>query len=283
MKKIILLISSFLLSFGVHAQQNILIYAGPGAGPQSLSNTLAMVKSLVADKYTIKTVSYEEIIAGEWIKDTALLIMPGGADRPYLAKLKGAGNDNIRKYVQNGGQMLGICAGAYYSSDRLEFDKNGPLEVTGERELKFFPDLVEGPTYLGFDYNDVQNVKGMRAAKIYWQNDPAFSPQHEFFVFYNGGGHFVNAERHSNVLILARYSSEIPDKPLQQPAAIVECKVGRGKAILSGPHFEWEPDSITTEPEEMLAIKNTLTAQNANRIILAKHLFTRLGIDLKNP
>lgn len=281
MKKILLLISCLAVSFCVNAKQNILIYAGPGAGPKSVANTKLMIQSLVSENYTIQTVGPEEIIEAGWLYDTALLIMPGGADRPYLEKLHGPGNHNIRDYVKKGGKFLGICAGSYYASDRLEFDKGGPLEVTGERELKFFPGLVEGPTYSGFDYNDVQNVNGMRAAKIYWQNDAAFAAQREFFVFYNGGGHFVNAENYPNTLILARYSSEILDKPNYMPAAIVECSVGHGKAILSGPHFEWEPASIAIEPKHMAIIKEKLTAENANRMELAKHLLARLDIELK--
>lgn len=281
MQKILLFIGCIAVSLCVNAKQNILIYTGPGAGPKSIANTLLMLQTLVADHYTIKTVGPEEIIGTAWLNNTNLLVIPGGADRPYLEKLRGKGNKNIRNYVQNGGKLLGICAGAYYASDRLEFDKGGPLEVTGERELKFFPGLVQGPTYVGFDYNDVQSVNGMRAAKIYWQNDMAFAPQRDFFVFYNGGGHFVDAENYPNVIVLARYSSEILDKPNQQPAAIVECSVGKGKAILSGPHFEWDPSSIGVEPQQMNAIKTKLIAENANRIELTKHLLARLGIEIK--
>ncbi len=269
-------------SLPVLAQENILIYVGPGAGPKSVANTLRTIKALAHPKYTIKTVTPDELINPTWISNTALLIMPGGADRPYVEKLSGKGNANIKQYVQNGGKYLGICAGAYYSADRIEFAKDDPeLEVTGERELKFFPGLVEGPTYAGFDHRDTQQVAGMRAAKILWHTEQPFAQNKEFTIFYNGGGHFVAAENYPSVIILARYGAELPSQP-QQPAAIIECAVGKGKAILSGPHFEWHHDSLEGDNKDLLQIKRNLAQQDTDRMNLAEHLLTRLGIAVRN-
>jgi biotin--protein ligase len=207
--------------------------------------------------------------------------MPGGADRPYLERLGGKGNANIREFVNNGGNFLGICAGAYYSADRIEFAKGDvDLEVTGKRELKFFPGLVEGPTYSGFDHRNTDNVSGMRAATIHWTHDTTFANDKDFVLFYNGGGHFVDAEQFSNVTILARYAAELPNRP-NSPAAIVECKVGTGKAVLSGPHFEWFAESLEDSEHEMVLIKQKLSDDNANRMELAKHLLARLNIATK--
>lgn len=281
MRKIITALCLLTASFSVLAQQKILLYVGPGAGPKSIANTLATLKLVVANKYEIKTVGPEDIIDDTWIKDTALLVIPGGADRPYVAHLSGQGNANIRLYVANGGKFLGICAGAYYSADRIEFAKGDKvLEVTGDRELKFFPGLVIGPTYAGFDYRDVQSVAGMRAAKVYWNEQTPFKNEHEFVIFYNGGGHFVGAENHPNVKVLARYGRELPSQP-HQPAAIVECKVGQGKAILSGPHFEWDPASLEENHQDLVQIKSNLAAANQDRLQLVKHLLNRLDIKTK--
>ncbi len=265
-------------SVAVYAQQDILVYVGPGAGPASIRNTLATLEALVpADKYTIKTVQPEDIIDPAWMQNTALLVIPGGADRPYLEKLAGKGNANIRAYVKNGGKFLGICAGAYYSADRIEFAKGDTvLEVTGERELKFFPGLVEGPTYAGFDYRAVKNVSGMRAATIYWNVEKPRYARQDVTLFYNGGGHFVNADQYPNVVVLARYGEELPTRP-DAPAAIVECKVGKGTAILSGPHFEWYPETL--DGPEYAALRNKLTQRAEDRLIVAHNLLGRLDIE----
>lgn len=257
---------------------NILIYSGPGAGPLSVSNTVTTIRSLVSSNYKVIEVGPDVILSDAWLDNTSLLVMPGGADRPYLAKLKGKGNDNIRKYVENGGNYLGICAGAYYSADYIEFAKgDAELEVTGKRELKFFPGLVSGPTYLGFEHRDLYQFKGTRAARLFWQLEEPFAKNKEFLIFYNGGGSFMHPEKYANVEVLARYQPEA-DQASDYPAAIVECKVGSGTAILSGPHFEWDPETLDTNCAQLCIIKPPLVIGNPDRLRLTSHLLNRLGI-----
>lgn len=271
------------LSSNIYAQAlNILIYSGPGVGPKSLANTVSLFSSLAAENYIIKTIGPDTIISGDWLADTALLVIPGGADLPYMEKLGGAGNQNIREYVQNGGKFLGICAGAYYAADSIEFAKGDPsLEVIETRELKFYPGVVQGPTYPGFDYTPPQNIAGMRAATVYWQAGQPFTVNQEFVVYYNGGGHFVAAEDYPQVRILARY---LPEKPnnLVDLAAIIECKYGEGTVILSGLHFEWDPDSLDNSLPQLSEIKSQLSCNNASRLSLARHLLQRLDIYLNS-
>lgn len=277
MRKIFSFLGLIMASLAVYAHENILVYVGPGAGPSSIVNTIATLEALASSKYIIKVAQPEDLIDPTWMQNTALLVMPGGADRPYLEKLTGKGNANIREYVKNGGKYLGICAGAYYSADRIEFAKGDEdLEVTGERELKFYPGLVEGPTYSGFDHRNTANTAGMRAATIYWNADQPKYAMQDVTLFYNGGGHFVNAEKYPEVIILARYGEEAPGRP-DSPAAIVECTVGKGKAILSGPHFEWHAETL--EGPEFAAIRAKLKQRSADRLIVAKSLLERLDIE----
>ena len=269
-----------LLCGSISAHTNILIYSGPGVGPKSLANTVTMIKQLTGSNYTILTVGPETIIDQAWINNTALLIMPGGADKPYLEKLAGQGNANIRNYVNNGGKFLGICAGAYYSADRIEFAKGDKdLEVVGDRELKFFPGLITGPTYAGFDYRGTNANNGARAAKLYWQDTKSLNITDKFTVFYNGGGSFIAADKYSNVTVLALYGIELRNT-LKAEAAIVECVVGKGKAILTGVHFEWDPCTLDTSYKQLLDMQPILIEENSNRLGLAKHLLERLDIAL---
>lgn len=257
-----------------------MIYAGSGVGPKSLENTISLLESLISDKYTIHAVDSDTIINRAWLADTALLVMPGGADLPYMEKLGGLGNQNIREYVLNGGKFLGLCAGAYYAADRIEFAKgDSRLEVVGSRELKFFPGLVQGPTYAGFDYAPPHNQAGMRAATIYWQDGHPFANNQKFVVYYNGGGHFVNARQFSGVTILADYAPEIVAQ-ISKHTAIVECKVGKGRAILSGVHFEWEPGVIDDASPRLVDTRSKLQHNNDARLLLARHLLQRLDVRL---
>lgn len=276
-KRILLIMFLSVVSFVSAAKENILIYAGPGVGPKSLANTISTIKNVVASKYVIKTIGPEDLIKTDWLQDTSLLIVPGGADLPYMAMLRGQANANIKNYVENGGKYLGICAGAYYAADRIEFAKGDPvLEVVGDRELKFFPGIIAGPTYSGFSYN-VADISNMRVAEIVWQAGKPFIIGHEFFIFYYGGGHFVEPQAYPNVTVLANYGKLSSDS-VHQPAAIVACKVGKGKAILSGVHFEWEPGIIEDSNLNMRNIKIQLLTTNADRLELVKHLLSILDI-----
>lgn len=58
-----------------------------------------------------------------------VLCIGGGFDLGYLKSLTITGCEKIKRFVENGGYYIGICAGAYFASDYLEFDLNGPLEV----------------------------------------------------------------------------------------------------------------------------------------------------------
>ena len=155
--------------------------------------------------------------------DADLFVMPGGKDCPYHAALQGAGNRKIRQFVEKGGLYLGICAGAYYGCAEVDFDRGHPLQVIEKRELKFFDGKVVGPAY-GLGTYDYQSERGARFAKL-------LTADGFFYAYYNGGPTFQGNFENAN--ILASYA-DLPG----YPPAIIECKIGLGKAILSGVHVE---------------------------------------------
>ena len=141
----------------------IYIYNDLGADKAIVQHTIFTLNKLLSPKYQINTINAEQVIQGSWQQNVSMFVMPGGADLPFVAKLNGVGNNIIKEYVQNGGSYLGICAGAYYASSYVEFDKAGVYEVLGERELKFFPGKSIGPVLAKFDYF---TRSGARAAEI---------------------------------------------------------------------------------------------------------------------
>lgn len=119
------------------------------------TNILCRVISRHVDEnlHPIDVVKPEEIVVGKFTPDdTALLAIGGGYDLGLIETLGARGMSNIRDYVMAGGSYLGICCGAYFASDKIEFDKGGPLEVVGERYLKFYPDAMIGPLFKPYDY-----------------------------------------------------------------------------------------------------------------------------------
>ena len=161
----------------------------------------------------------------------SLLIFPGGRDIPYHQALRGVANRHIHRFVQEGGSFLGLCAGGYYGSAEIEFEKGGALEVIAKRELQFFPGLARGPAYgLGkFCYQKRTRSADCPLTPLFFRQASQISA-----AYYNGGCAFISPEEYEDVSVLARYA----DLPME-PAAIVQCRVGKGQAILCGVHPEY--------------------------------------------
>ena len=76
---------------------------------------------------------------GDWQDSCAALVLGGGYDLGFLQSLGQEGTDEIRSFVLQGGTYIGICAGAYFACDHIEFEKGSKMEVCGNRPLKFYP------------------------------------------------------------------------------------------------------------------------------------------------
>lgn len=202
------------------------------------------------------------------------IIMPGGADLPYCAALNGEPNLMIHKFVEDGGSYIGFCAGAYYASSYVEFDRGGALEVSGKRELSFFPGVSRGPAY-GTGTFHYDTDEGARLVPIIWCGSEEKAPD-PLFVYYNGGGIFVDAESYAEVKVLARYG-DISG----HPAAIIECQVGKGRAILSAVHPEYDLSSTAPKSSHSTEIMEELKRHEEGRRWLLGELIKRGVVDRK--
>jgi glutamine amidotransferase-like uncharacterized protein len=207
----------------------VLVYCDKGAGPRSVREMVRTLRFLEPTA-KIKLVKASHFLNEEWEQECDILVFPGGRDLPYVEALSGLACNRIHDYVLQGGKYFGICAGAYFASSFIEFEKGGSYEVCGHRELKFFPGKAVGPLFERnvFRYD---SFDGACAAPIEW-NKQTFS------LFYHGGCTFEKVEQYPDVEVIARYAS-LP----QNPAAMILSKVGRGKALLSGVHPEYCPSN----------------------------------------
>ena len=198
------------------------VYCDKGSSVLSIVGILELFK---ISNINAKLITADELINTPWGKNAKLLVIPGGRDLPYQEKLKGTGNDKIKSFVKNGGIYLGICAGAYYACNDIEFDKTGDLEICEKRDLGFFPNTAIGPIFgpNTYKYNSHESA---HLLEIVLMNNLSLH------FYYNGGCFFKNAKISSNTQILARYKDN-------DEAAIIKCKYGKGYAYLSGVHFEY--------------------------------------------
>ncbi|RCH87598.1 biotin holocarboxylase synthetase [Rhizopus azygosporus] len=202
---------------------NVLIYNGNGTSPNSVKQTYNTLKILLGHAYDVMKVDATTLRNEPWQETCSLLVVPGGRDSPYCEDLQGQANDKIKNYVSQGGSYLGFCAGGYYASKEIEFEKGTPIEVIGSRPLGFYPGMCRGTMYPGFVYN---SEKGARSVSVVYG-------QQDIKTYYNGGGYFVDAKKMEGVEVVCTYKDT-------DEAAGVLCKVGQGSALLFGVHPEYD-------------------------------------------
>ncbi len=164
-------------------------------------------------------VSDSQLLNEPWEESTALLIMPGGRDKPYVSSLYPKGTTKITNYVLNGGKYMGICAGAYFACSEIEFELDRPdYAVKEPRYLKFLDCLAKGSVTANFSYDDT----GGSVLPITYMDVKT--------AMYAKGGCSFHPKDTENISIIAKYENG--------NVAILQKSVGLGKIILSGPHFE---------------------------------------------
>ncbi|KAK3316494.1 biotin-protein ligase [Apodospora peruviana] len=264
---------------------NVLVYTGTGSTAESVKHCLGSLRQLLSPNYAVIPIAETALLKEPWAPTCALLVVPGGADMGYCRVLNGVGNRIISQFVRRGGAYLGFCAGGYYGSQRCEFEVgNQELEVTGPRELAFFPGTCRGATFKGFAYH---SERGTKAAKILVKKDAfpdACVLSDVFSCYYNGGGVFVGADKmaENGVRVLAEYADDVDVESGDVKAAVVYCKVGDGAAILTGPHPEFAAANLHKQPDlpGYDSLLEKLAADDDARNNFLKACLTELGLEV---
>ncbi|KAK6518521.1 biotin holocarboxylase synthetase, variant 2 [Arthrobotrys conoides] len=213
--------------------------------------------------------------------------MPGGADLGYCKALNGTGTRILKQYVRRGGKYLGFCAGAYFACADIEFEKgNLALEVTGSRELGFFPGLCRGAAFKGFEYNSEVGARFCKldiTSKLLDMGSPD-----NLRSYFNGGGVFIDSHllTDQGVDILARYRDKLDIGEEGGKAAAVGCRVGAGYALLVGAH----PEFVTGTLEQLSSMGQEGTnglpenweSNEKQRLMFMSALFKLLGLKSNN-
>lgn len=291
--------------------RTVYIYNDEGTSSESLTQVTESLQEILSDDYSIAHINSDGVIAGQWRKDGALFIMPGGADLGYVKKLQGQGNAMIKDYVTRGGSYLGICAGAYYGASYIEFNKGGELEVLGERELKLFDGKAIGPAIAKYSY---ENKSGARAAQIELKIPDNELNGELVSVYFNGGPYFMEKSDNYFITQATNFNSEYkqeydanPDNDNIIPAnqinsvndddassdnrfigyyrgvdyflpAIAQIEYGRGAVILSGVHLEYNYKKLDSSDPHLQKITDQLSLDDSARYALLKLVCKQLGL-----
>lgn len=95
-------------------------------------------------------------------------------------------------------------------------------------------------------------------------------------VYFNGGNYFDVENNHHAVKVVSRYV-DLPN----QPPAIVKCNCGKGVAILSGPHLEYDAQDIDDGDVLVKDIIPELQKSALKKHVIMKSLLMDMNIMLK--
>lgn len=265
---------------------NVLVYSGPGTTPNSVKHAVESLRMMLSPHYAVTPVSETLLLEQPWEAKTAVLVIPGGADLPICGLFNGEMNARISTFVRKGGKYIGFCSGGYYGSARCEFEVGDPqMEVSGSRELKFFPGTCRGSAVKGYVYDSEEGARAMRLS-VNQEILPKCAAN--VFAYHNGGGMFVNAHKYPNVEIIARFSDPIDveddDTESNVNAAVVVSTIGRGKALLSGPHIEFYPELLAPDCDlpEYKTMTQKLMSTDTDRLEFLRACLSRLGLKVNS-
>ena len=105
------------------------VFEGFGGAQTCIWETVKAVS--LDEDMTVRTVTSADLAAGALDRLDALVIPGGGGSRQYF-NMGDANIARIRRFVENGGGLVGICAGAYLLSDTPDYTCTG---MSGARAI----------------------------------------------------------------------------------------------------------------------------------------------------
>ena len=217
--------------------EKVFIYTGNSTHEGVYYDCVEKIKyriELLKFPWTVCEVTDQQVTAELFTSPKETLFIVPGAQATDLDKQLGDKMVMIREFVEAGGKYLGVCGGAYWASRRVSYKVSETVIIEKTRDLAFFNGVAKGPQR----FVEYGNDKPHGVAHLTWKGSPD-----SFSALVMGGGSFVNAEEFEGCEVLARYKQVAKDRE----NAIIKCIVGKGVAILSGPHLEWDANDLNAE------------------------------------
>ena len=229
------------LSAGAPSVADIYVYDGPTAARKGQScHECALAAATVARGvgYSVEFITADQVTTAN-LNRTQLFLWPGGKDdseRDFdeflAANPKGHARQNLedlKKWIQGGGNYLGICLGAYLAAGEA------PDATTG----KVF-DILNGITADEERPGADGKTDAIAHPLLASFGADASNPPEPHLVYYQGGPNFSEANAGVTQEVWARYTRS------NRIAAMVTT-VGNGTVGVVGPHFEALSDWYTED------------------------------------
>ncbi len=169
-------------------------------------------------KISYKTMGAKDVINGKIFKNIKVIYFPGGWAGYYSRDIGKKGAENIIDFIKNGGNYLGICAGAYFGAKNIVWKG-----VKYKGILKFYDSAI-GPL------DDISHWPMAGIAKIKFKNGIVKN------MYYLGGPYFKVKGKFNPI---AYYS--------KNRLAAFDFNYGKGKVVLLGFHPEMIAESSKDE------------------------------------
>jgi glutamine amidotransferase-like uncharacterized protein len=214
-------------AIGNNAPIRVAVFQGSGVGPSS-EDLIATLKPAADGTFEVVRLTAEQIRDGK-LADVDVLVHPGGSGSKQGKALGAEGRQVVRKYVREGGALLGVCGGAYLATndyswslnliDAKVVDRKHWARGNGTVTLRLSP---AGSEFFQHDGNEmsIHYAQGPLLARREW-DDPEV-PDYES---------------------LAIYETEIakngaPLGVMAGTSAAVRCEYGNGRVFCFSPHPE---------------------------------------------
>jgi len=224
---LILLLVSAVPAIGADAPVRVAVFKDSGVG-RSSDNLIDTLKSAADGKFEVTRLAAEEIRGGKLV-NVDVLVHPGGSGSKQGKALGEEGRQAVRKYVSEGGGLLGVCGGAYLATndyswslnliDAKVVDRRHWARGSGTVTLQLSPN---GSEFFQHDGNEmaIHYAQGSLLARREW-DDPEV-PDYES---------------------LAIFATEIekngaPAGVMAGTSAAVRCEYGKGRVFCFSPHPE---------------------------------------------
>ncbi len=213
-------------SLGLGADAKLGLYVGKGTWDDGKTHLRMFFDEY---GYSVRTFTAKSILEGELkASGVRLLVVPGGESIEYLKELGEKGATRILEFVEEGGNYIGICAGAFYAtSDRLGGNATG----------KYGIGLLHGVAYDGTALHTPPFIEGMMDLDFLPHFLTGGLKSHYKIIMFGGPSFRYSAdeEREKNIRVMSRYVGF--DEP-----AMITFDYYQGHVFLSGPHLEIEED-----------------------------------------
>jgi glutamine amidotransferase-like uncharacterized protein len=223
----ILFVSMAVLTpISVHAgtKAQVAIYNGNGTWADGI---VAFTKFLDYKGITWQYISASTINKQSWETWYDAIYFPGGYSADYKSAITTTGMNKIRSFVNNGGRYIGICAGAFFACDKVDWEGrvyDYPLKLFLGRGYGAIDQIIP---WSGYTMTTVNINK----------NNPInqYEPATETILYYGGPAFYPNQGQQMNVIATWQAYNNDP--------AIINFNYGNGRVLLVGPHPEIEEDS----------------------------------------